>query len=162
MPKESIRDQIFVDIKELLKNIKGGTDYFYIVSDENINIIHGNASKTPFKEPYIYLYPGVETYIPSQGERGLNYKSLNIDIEAWIRVDIGLENMNNFINRIIHDIEKCLMLNHHLDNKIHDIIFLNNTAFMEALDSPKAGVIVSISAVYQVDYQDPSNQTVFT
>jgi hypothetical protein len=160
MPSDPIRENIFQDIKTAIQAVSGTPNYFTIIDSKKVNIIHSFVATQQFDEPYVYIYPGDELVDPDMGEKGKIYKVLQIDIEGWLRADDDMSTMNTIINRFIHDIEKCLMIDPKRNGNAIDTRIVSNSAFLVALANPKCGVIITIEIDYMHDFNDPSSTEV--
>lgn len=165
-PNTSIRELIFQNLKTAIQGINGNPNYFNKIAEENVNIIHGLRAERAFKEPYIYIYPDTETIDMDKSEKGKFYKVLSIGLEIWIKVaDEKKETMNTEINKIIADVEKAIMLDasrgttNGVSNAV-DTRLVSSEAFLEALDSPRCGVLMLIDVDYQQSAFDPASLTV--
>jgi hypothetical protein len=157
-PAESKRNIIFGLIIDALVKIQGGSSYFYKISADSINLIHGTRSDAGYQAPYIYIYPSYEQYDYNKGEKGMLYKSLGMDIEAWVRAE-SLPDMNENVNKMLHDIEVALVALTLVPQStpIIDLRFINNVVYIEDLAAPLCAVVLSIEVDYETLYTDPSS-----
>ena len=156
-PISSIRDQIYGLVANALSTIVGAPNFFYTVTSNSINLIHGTRVSQGYQEPYIYIYPSYENYDYNKGERGRLYKVLGMDIEAWVRSN-ALADMNTNVDNMLHDLELAL-LNLTLAPTtpyIIDIRLIRNVVYIEDLEAPLCAVVLSIECDYQTSYNDPS------
>lgn len=151
----SVREMIFQDIKSALQGISGPPSYNFRIDDKSVNVIHGTHGET-YQEPYIYIYPASESVRMDSGEKGKTYKALSIQIEAWLKSEPKSE-MNGAINKMLHDIEKALMIDPHRGGYAIDTRMVSNDVFIESIGSPRCGLVVSIEVDYQHWYNDPTD-----
>ena len=136
-------------------------NYFYKVQNENVNIVHSSRADTAFTAPYIYIYPGPETVSAvdeEKGEKGKWYKTVLVDLEAWIDSSENLSDMNTKVNNMLSDLEKALLVDTSRNNLAIDTRLVSNEVFIESLTSPKCAVVVTIEIDYQTLFNDPADQ----
>ena len=152
----TIRQLIFDDISDSLKNILNKNGYENNVEADNVIQIHGKRDDSAYREPIIYIYPGAERTNLEKGEKGKDYNELEVQIEAFIRGT--RETMNVNINKMIGDLKKALGVDHTRGGYAIDTIFLGNESFLVDLSSEKAGCVMNLEIHYEHDYGDPFNQ----
>jgi hypothetical protein len=156
-PAYSYRENIFDLVVSALSTIQGGASFFYKIDPANINLIHGTRSDIGYQMPYIYIYPSYEQYDYNKGEKGRLYKSIGMDIEAWVRAE-NLPDMNTNVDNMLHDLEIALvsLTLTPQTTPIIDLRLIRNVVYIEDLAAPQCAVVISIEIDYETSYTDPS------
>jgi len=148
---DSIREKIMLNVKSTLEGITTLAGYQVQVQKVVKDWALTNLNIDTY--PTIIIIPDAEPKKQSPVE---HYTcNLNLALECYVNAQSDISSQ---VNILLADVEKALMADHTRGGFAIDTTLTGNNAFYSVVDTPRAGVIITIRIDYQHKYNSPYSQ----